>query len=174
LHSRAVDESLEHFSNEARHEAYHLVFACSGILPNSPFLYMKNTDQDNNIVIEGIKVHTPADVVIDHVLNPTVGTVTGTEATPANCNAGTGNVADGDFYICMSGCVSGVINTGCAVVVDRTYTCSGCDEHNYNYEMDVIVPENKAMALFMMDSACSGCNIGGTIPFYYSRKSLHV
>lgn len=173
LHCRAIDESLEHFANESRQEAYHMVFACSGLIAGAPFIYIKNNDSDMNIVIEGVKFHSQCSPVVAHVLNPTVTTVLGDSNTPGNVNAGAGNVANGDFYTCMSGCISGVTNTGCAVVIDRNYLCSGCGEHSYNYEMDVVIPQNKTYALFMNSTSCSGCNLAGTIPFYFSRENLH-
>lgn len=171
LHTRAVDESLEHYVNETKQEAYHIVFTCSGVLPGAPFVYIKNSDDNLNLVIEGVKLHTECSPVIDHVANPTVGTITGTAITPSIVHIGAGNVADGDFYMCQSGCVSGV--TG-GTIIDRTFICSGCSETNYNYEMDVILPENQKWALFMKSTTCSGCNIAGTIPMYYSRKDIHI
>jgi len=174
LHIRAVDESLEHYVNEAQQESYHFVFVCSGLIAGAPFVYIKNTDSDKHLVLEGVHLHTQCNPVIEHVINPTVGTVTGTAITPGNVNAGAGNVADGSFYSCQSGAISGVTNAGCAVVIDRTYHCSGCGDDEYNYEMDVVIPENKTFALFMMNAGASGCNIAGTIPMFYSRRAIHI
>jgi len=172
LHCRAVDESLEHYSNEARGDAYQLVFACTGLYPGATFLYIKNTDNDKNLVIEGVKLYVTCDPVIDHFVNMTVGgTVEANSKTPANVNAGAGNVADGTFYSCMSGAISGV--TG-GTLIDRNWECSGCVDKYYNYNMDVVVPNNKDWALKMVGPGCSGCNIGGVVPFYYSRTEIHV
>ena len=84
--------------------------------------------------------------------------------TPANVNLGAGLTADGDFYTAMSGAISGL--TG-GTVIDRVYYCSGCSDKHTNFECDVVIPKNKAIALFT--ECCSGCNIAGTIPFYYPQ-----
>jgi len=158
----AVTQSEEHHVNQHHKEAYHLVFNSSGIIDNSAFLYIKNTD-DKDMIIEGYRLYTECNAVIKIVKDPTVAsTVLAIDETPANVNLGAGLEADGTFQTAgSSGAISGV--TG-GTVMDRKYLCSGCADVLTNFEMDVIVPKNKEIAFFT--ECCSGCNIAGVIPFY--------
>jgi len=157
----AVTISDEHHTNHDHGEAYHVVFAVSGLLPGAAFLYMKNSD-DKDMIVEGYRLHTGCDAKIKVVKDPTVGTVNGDANTPANVNLGAGLTADGTFNTAYSGAISGI--TG-GTIIDRAFYCSGCGDSNINFEMDVIVPKNKEIAWF--NDCCSGCNIAGTIPIYF-------
>ena len=160
---KAVTVSDEHWHNHERETAYHLVFAVSGILPGAAFLYMKNTD-DKDIIVEGFRLHAECDAKVKVVKDPAVGTITADANTPANVNLGAGLVADGTFNTAMSGAISGV--TG-GTVIDRVFYCSGCGDKHINFECDVIVPKNKEIAWFT--ECCSGCNIAGTVPIYFTE-----
>lgn len=140
-----------------------MVFVVSGIIPSTAFVYVKNTD-DKDMVVDGFRLHTECDAVVKVVKDPTVATtVLGTTNTPANVNLGAGLVADGDFYTAYSGAISGL--TG-GTVIDRVYYCSGCGDKYINFESDIIVPKNKE--LVWITECCSGCNIAGMIPFYFT------
>lgn len=161
FHTESVTISEEHHVNQDHSDSYHVVFIASGILPNTPFVYLKNTN-DKDMVIEGFRLHTPCDAVVKVVKEPTVTTVLGAANTPVNMNIGAGLAADGLFYTAMSGAISGV--TG-GTVIDRVYYCSGCSDRHINFEMDVIVQKNKDVA--WVTECCSGCHIAGTIPIYF-------
>jgi hypothetical protein len=164
LRTMCIDISEEHHVNKEHAQAYHMVFTCSGIINNTPFLYIKNLD-DVDMVVEGFRLHTPCNAIVMVVKEPTVTTVLGNENTPANVNVGAGLTADGTFYTAMSGAISGV--TG-GTVVDRVYYCSGCGDTHTNFEMDIIIQKNKDLAWYT--ECCSGCNIAGTVPFYYHNE----
>ena len=161
----AVTLTEEAHTNDFHGEAYHLVFVCSGLLPGAPFIYIKNTDSSKNMILEGISLHTEANAIITVVKKPTVTTVTGTANVPVNVNVGAGNLADGTFYTCKSGAVSGV--TG-GTVMSRIYCCSGCGQEDHNFECDIVVQKNNEVAIFTENvAAISGCNIAGLIPLYF-------
>ena len=160
-HVLAVEVSAEHHTNHDHGEAYHVIFATSGIIDGAPFLYMKNTD-DKDMIVEGYRLHPTCDAKVIIVKDPTVTTVTGDTNTPANINLGVGLAADGTFTTAMSGAISGVIG---GTVLDRKFYCSGCEDSNVNFECDVIVPKNKEIVWFT--ECCSGCNIAGVIPIYF-------
>lgn len=161
LSSDCITTSIEHHTNHDHKTAYHIVFVASGIIDNTAFLYIKNTD-DTDMIIEGFRLHTECDAKVIVVKDPTITTVTGNTNTPANVNLGAGLVADGVFTTAMSGAISGC--TG-GTTIDRAFYCSGCADKLINFEMDVIVPKNKELALFT--ECCSGCNIGGLVPIYF-------
>lgn len=160
---KAQTVSDEHYHNHEKLTAYHVVFAVSGLLPGAAFLYMKNSD-DKDMVVEGFRLYTQCDAKVKVVKDPTVGTITADTNTPANVNLGAGLAADGTFNTARSGAISGV--TG-GTIIDRVHYCSGCGDKHINFECDVIVPKNKEIVWF--NDCCSGCNIAGTVPIYFTE-----
>lgn len=174
LYVHAVTTSIEHEINHDEGGAYHVIFNQSPTAADDCIFYMKNTD-DMDMVIEGMRVagkSFTADTDSVYIEIGNTGTPTGTTAlTPANVNAGSGNIATGLFYKgadLQTG--GGDLATG--VEIERLWfpgTITDIIGFNHNFPQDVIIPKNKAFTIWI-----GGSNAGTwyfTIYFNYHEES---
>ena len=173
LKTNALTSSIEHHINHHDQQAYHLIFQVtpdsenpSEDLSEACFLYMKNTSL-TDICIEGFHWRmggTSNSDSIKFVIGDTGTPVGGTINTPANCNAGSGNIAVGTFY-------TGTSITGLSggTTLDRIYLESSNTSESFNFEQDVIIPKNYT---FTMYAETGGTEIDGTIIFNYHNKDM--
>ena len=159
LRTLAITESLEHHVNAEEGAAFHLLFEEAATAINDVILYIKNSDS-RDLIIEGLQLmvnspYTRLDMYIGDTGTPS-GTTT---LTPINCNAGSGNAADGNFY-------GGTDITGLTAgsLVHKQWISGASNTDNYNFELDVVIPKNQ---VFTIRSQRAGVYIVGTVPFYF-------
>ena len=160
LLSNCTTESIEHHTNVHEGEAYN--YQMSEIPSGSPatIVYIKN-ENDIDLVLEGMNVMNQETQMYELSLGDT-GTPAGTiTVTPANMNAGAGNVADGTFYTGsnMTGLTQGT-------VVERIWASSSSGTQALNFDMDIIVPKNQT---FVVRTGITGSKTSITIPMYYHQ-----
>ena len=158
LLSNCVTESKEHHTNAHEGEGYN--YQMGEIPAGSPatIIYIKN-ENDDDLILDGMNVMNQETQMYELSLGDT-GTPVGTiNVTPANMNAGAGNVADGTFYTGsnMTGLTQGT-------VIDRIWAVSSSGTQYLNFDMDIVVPKNQT---FVVRTGITGSKTNITIPLYY-------
>lgn len=158
-----VSASVEHHVNHHSGEAYQLLFSATPAGAGDCFLYVKNTSE-TDLVVEGFRLKLAASEYIDIVIGDTGTPVGGTDITPVNCNAGSGNVATGTFQ-------HGNDITGLAggSTVDRIYHLTSAGSETYNFEQDIIVPKNKVFTMYCQTGTTA---LAGVLIFNYHDQEL--
>lgn len=73
----------------------------SAFIPNNPFLFIRNTSEEVDLIITKLSVYVTADTLIIIRINP-IGDPNSNsyyEETPVNLNSGSGESAVGDFFV---------------------------------------------------------------------------
>jgi hypothetical protein len=161
LLTHAITQTLEHHSNVSEGTAYQLLFQKTPSSADCCFVYMKNGN-GVNLIVEGILLRTSSDEQIEVKLK-TTGTAVGTAAVPANCNAGSGNNADGTFIV-----DDGITGLTHGNTVERFYITGSNTSSYYNFEQDLIVPPNQTLCLH---AVTGGIEIDGTLVFHYHQTN---
>ena len=158
LFTQAVTLSMEASRNINFGDSYNIVFQQTPTGANDCFMYIKNTSTDN-IVIEGITVRSAGNERIAVKLGDTGTPSGGTTATPVNLNAGSGNEAEGTFE-------TGNDITGLSggTVAKRIYAPTGNQSVYYNFEQDMVLPQNKVLTLY---AEVGSIELDGELHFFY-------
>ena len=157
IKSESVTVTQGHHTNSSELEAYHFVFQRTPISGGCCVAYIEN-ENPVEMVIEGINIRAPNNQIVDVYLND-VGTPNGSGYVPINVNAGAGQEAQGVFQV--GGCIGGLTRGNLA---DRIYIAGGNTTTPFNFNMDIIVPQNQR---FTLVCELSGVQLDGTIRFYY-------
>jgi len=156
--SNCVTESIEHHTNSHEENAYNYQMSEIPDASGATIVYIKN-ENDTNMILEGMNIMNQETQMYELSLGDT-GTPAGTiTVTPANVNAGAGQVADGTFYTGsnMTGLTQGT-------VIDRVWAVSSSGTQYLNFDMDVIIPKNQTFAI---RTGITGSKTNITIPLYY-------
>jgi len=159
---KAVTVTEEHYINNHDGNAYNMTFQNSAISGNSPFFYIKNTD-DMWMICEGFNVFStyPGLQYIEISLGDTGTAAAGSAGTPVNMNAGSGKLAD---VTCRYGNKLTGLTQG--NIIERHYVASGGSSKSVNFDMDVILPKNTTLT-FRGSPNCSGQRMDCTLDFYF-------
>jgi hypothetical protein len=151
-----ISSSIEHHVNHRYGEAYNIVFNQSPTAANDCIFYMKNTS-DTDLVIEGItlgfKNATAVDLEFYIKLGDTGTRNSSTDIVPANLNAGSGNIADGDFEK-GADLDGGTATLAGGVEVNRYMFANVQDQIStyFNFQQDIILPRNQTLTLWASDA----------------------
>ena len=162
LLSKCTTVTEEHHTNHEHGTCYNMPFQNAAISGNSPFFYIKNTD-DICMIIEGFCAFStdPGLQYIEVSINDTGTAAGGSAGTPANLNAGSGKLAD---VTCRYGNKLTGLTQG--TIVERTYIASGGSGKEINFDMDIILPKNTTFAMRGSPN-CSGHRMDATLDFYF-------
>ena len=160
----SVSRSIESHTNSDHGEAYNAIFAVNPDGANDCIFYIKNND-DKDLRIEGVWWQTSAAEEIYYKLGDsgTAVKTNGADITPANLNAGSGNVAD---VTCYSNTADGAVDiTGISggTTIQKLWLTSTASVY-FNAEQDIIVPKNQVFTIY-----CVGgdTNLRGTVVFHF-------
>ena len=169
--SDCVTQTLEHHVNAQEKQAYNMIFQIAPSVLNAPFLYIQNTSPVD-MILEGIAVQWSDEGYIEIKLGDTGTYVADTEITPANLNAGSANPAVGIFVIGDDLTNGGAATLGGGKVVDRIYYDGSAATQTYNFEQDIIVPQNLIYTMWSnaTSGSAAGSSINGTVVFHYHAK----
>jgi len=163
LQVEAVTRSSERHANEDEGEAYHLLFSQSPTAGDDCILYISNSSDSMNMVIEGLWLYVSAACEISFKLGTKGTRNSGTSITPVNCNAGSGNSADGTFeYGADLDGGSATLSGGSTVALYKFSAAT--DTKWFNFEQDIVVPKNQTFTLW-----CSSATptVTGHVVFNY-------
>ena len=109
--------------------------------------------------IEGIRMHLEADEYFDIKIGDTGTPISGSAITPANLNAGSGNIATGTFK-------NGNTITGLSggTTIERIYHENAKDYAYTNFEQDIILPKNSTLTSYIESGSVA---LSGTLVFNY-------
>ena len=141
--------------------AYHLLFDVTPTAAGDCFLYFKNTS-DDEIVVEGLYLRTASAEQINIKLGVTGTPSGGSTVTPANCNAGSSNTAEGTF---QTG--NDITGLSAGTTVEKFWLTT-TESKYFNFEQDIIIPKNGVMSIC---AVTGGINISGTVIFNYYRET---
>lgn len=157
LLTECVTVTAESHTNRHEAEAYHVLFDNTPDGAGDCFFYMKNLD-DIDIIIEGVWFRVASTEKVQIKLGDVGTLIGGTTITPVNCNAGSGNVADGTF--CHSSDMTGL--SGGNIV--ETYWLGSTESKHYNFEQDIVLPKN---SVYTMYAVTGDVPVSGTVVFNY-------
>lgn len=139
----AVSASPEHVANHFSGLAYNILFTITPTGAGDCFLYIKNTDPDYDLVLEGMAIKLAANEYIDIKLGDSGTPAGGSVITPANLNAASGNSADGVF---QSGSDITGLTGGTRTI--RHYHASSLETKYHNFDADIILPKNTVATFY--------------------------
>jgi hypothetical protein len=157
----STSASQQHVVSESAQQAYQVIGTVTPLSGTAPILHIKNTSSTKSIVVTYIR---------HQVLDPSGGTALpnascyfkvalgrtyssgGTEVTPVNVFAGSGNTADVTAY---SG-ASAITLAGTASEIDRWYTKAEGDMSSFNKEGALIIPPSQTIECSYVSDHTSG------------------
>lgn len=138
----AISYTIEHYINHKTGQAYNVLFSATPTGAGDCFLYVKN-QSENALSIEGVRLHLPASEYIDLKVGDIGTPVGGSNITPSNLNAGSGNIATGVFQ--NGNDITGISG---GVIVERIYHLTSLGSEYYNFDQDIIIPKNGVFAAY--------------------------
>lgn len=161
LKTSAVIQSFEHFSNHVAGEAFSLLFDATPTGAADCFLYVKNTDDDEDLVIEGFGLYLAANEYIDIKIGDSGTPAGGGAITPANLNSSSGLTATGTF---QDGNDITALSGGSTIY--RIYHASSNETKYVNFEQDIIIKKNGVLTMY--------CQTGTTALAGYIDMNYHT
>ena len=168
LLARVVQESVEHHVNHDHGRAYQVTFSQSPTAANDCFYWLKNTDEDRDIIIEGVELGfknaTAVDVEVYLKIGDTGTANVPTTVTPANLNSESALTCT-----CTSQKGADLDNAG-AGIAGGTEFCRWLfplqDEKSayHNFSADLVLAPSGAMSIWASDAGAT----------YYVNMNLWV
>jgi len=158
LNAKCITVPLSHHTNHHEKETYVWNFALTPSAANAEFVYMKNTAEED-LVIDKLLVAADTDEIITilHTVTGTASTYTDTEGV--NLNAGSGNLADCDYYISES-----ITGLSAGSLARKWYVDGGTGTKVFDIPSGIILPKNATM---MMTAKAGSISLTGTIVGYF-------
>ncbi len=158
LQVNSVAQSVEHFVNHTKGDAYNLLFSATPAAPGDCFFYLKN-ESEKDLVAEGFWIWLVADEYIDIKIGDSGTPSGGTPLSPINLNAGSGNTATGVFQ-------NGNDITGVAggLTTHRVYHASSQSSKYWNFNQDIVIPKNRALSMYIQTGTTA---LAGMLVFNY-------
>jgi len=161
LSTESVTASVEHYTNHADGQAYHLVFDQTPTAGGDCFLYMQNT-ADMDMVVEGIWLSVSAAaeiyVEVDNAGTRNAATV----LVPVNCNRNSGNAATGVFEG-GNDLDGGAATLAGGIEFERYVFRAATSSAHFNFEQDLILGEDDTLTIW----SSANITINGTVVFNY-------
>jgi len=160
LHTRSTTETENHSINTHEEESYIVYTDITPTGAGSQFMYIKNTSDTKDMVIDWYRVWSGASAeAIDIIINP-VGTVgTTTTITPNNANITSKNEAAGDFYESVG--FTGLTN---GATFDRLRMSGDGKDVLDEYPGGIIV---KKGGVIVLEAVTGAIALEVTLSFYY-------
>jgi len=146
-----VTVSAERHANQIEKEAYNALFAVNPAGADDCIFYLRN-NSDDDLVIEGVWWQTSGAEEVYYKLGVT-GTViltAGAAITPANLNAGSGNIADVTCYSNVADAAVDLTGIAGGITVQKLWLTSAKSEL-FNCDQDIIVRKNQTFAIYCVD-----------------------
>ena len=162
LEVRAVSESIEHHANVHDSNAFQMVFEVTPSGSDNVFVYIKNTDQDLNMIFEGVSLHASASAEQVEIFLDDTGTPSGgTDIVPVNVNSGSATIATGVF---QQG--SNITGLSGGSKIEKIWLEADKATKHFNFNMDVVLVPN---ATLVLKSVTGGIQLSGMLAFFYSN-----
>jgi hypothetical protein len=158
----SVSQSIEHFINHVKGQAYNLLFSATPTGVGDCFLYFKN-ESETDVIIEGFWIHLEANEYVDIYLDQTGNPAGGSDITPANLNSGSGASAEGTFQ--HGNDITGLSG---GTQIHRIYHASSQGSIYHNFNQDIILTKN---GVFTMYVETGTTQIDGVIVFNYHQQN---
>jgi len=139
----AVTRTMDLHCNQKLAKSYSLVMSQTPAGAGDCFGYVKNND-DEDMVISSIKVYGVSNEIFEIKLNDT-GIPTGTDATPVNRKAGSGNVAEAT---CKVG--NDITGLSGGSTVEVIPVKGGETATRYEWLSGLVVPKNHTLTLYVV------------------------
>ncbi len=160
LMGQVVSTTVAHHTNHHEGEYYTLTIQQTATSPNYCIGYMKN-DNTVDMIVESIYLYCAGSALVTIKGNDTGTPATATTLTPANCNLGSANAAQGTFY---KGAHLGSGDLAGGTDLLNWYTSGSNMSPLLLFHPGVIVPKNKTVTFYVGQSSASVI-IG--VGFYY-------
>jgi hypothetical protein len=164
LLTASVSSTIEHYSNHAQGKAFNLVFSSVPVSGSDCFLYIKNGDKDNDIVMEGFWFKMEADDYIDFVMDITGTPSNGTSITPVNLNTNSGSSAIGTFE--NGNDITGLSGGN---TVMRIFHANSKESIYRNFDQDIVIGYNGTLALYIGSGTVQ---VDGILSFNYHSSVI--
>ena len=169
LYTITQNASTEHHVNHSKGEAYNALFAVNPDGAGDCIFYLKNND-NTDLIIEGVWWQTSAAEEVYYKLGDTGTAVktNGADITPANLNAGSGNIADVTCYSNTSDGAVDITEISGGTTIQSLWL-SDTKSVLFNCEQDIVVHKNQVFTIY-----CVGgdTNIRGTVIFNFHDSEL--
>jgi len=154
-----VFSSQEHYANHNQGVAFNFNFSVTPTGAGDCFLYIKNTNTDLAMSIEGIWLKMAADDYVEIKLNDSGTPLGGSAVTPVNLNTASGEIADGTF-------LQGVDITGLTGgdTAFKIHHASSNESIYRNFNQDIILGANGVCSIYIGTGTTA---IDGTIVFNF-------
>lgn len=147
LNVRSVSETVEHFANHSRGEAFSLRFSQTPTGANDCFFYFKNTGT-KTYVFEGLAIYAASAEQIDIKLKD-IGTPSGgSTLTPVNLNTSSAKTIDATIQ--QGADITGLSGGATAY---RVYAAAAAATRQYNFEQDIIISPQTTLTLYAVNGA---------------------
>jgi len=161
----AVTATTEHHANEEG-RAYHLPFDQAPTAGGDCIIYIENSD-DEDMCIEGIWLSPSGATEIYFQLGDTGTRNAATGVVPVNCNAGSGNTADGTFEV-GADLDGGAATLAGGTEIERYVYRAAADSAYRNFEQDIFIPKNSTLTIW----SSAIVTINGTLVFNYHEGTV--
>ena len=165
LKTLAVTATTEHHACEEG-QAYHLLFDQAPTAGDDCIIYIHNEDEQD-MCIEGIWLSPSGATEIYIQLGDTGTRNAATDVVPVNCNAGSGNTADGTFEV-GADLDGGAATLDGGAEVERHVFRAAANSTYFNFEQDIFIPKNSALTIW----SSAIVTINGTIVFNYHEDII--
>jgi len=163
--SSCVSQSDQHHVNHTHGDMYSVMIDQVPDGNDACFLYIKNTD-DKDLLITSARIGVNDACEIYFKLGDTGTPVDGTDSTPGNRNAGSGNLAD-----CT--CQVGTDITGLAGgwEIDRLYFTEATSSAKTEWDSYIIVPKNNIFTAYCFAGGSGdSVNVIMTLAMFFHEK----
>jgi len=147
LQTNCVSETVFHHTNHVHGEVYHMLFDKAPTANDDCIVYIKNTKTET-MIINGVMMAISGACEVTWKLSVTGTPIGGTDVTPANMNAGSGNEAEGIFQHGVD--ITGLSNGNNIFVFKFT---GALKSTNFQPDGDIILPTNSTFAIYVDTAA---------------------
>lgn len=136
LEVSSISSTVEHYTNHIKGRAYNVNVSATPSA-GACFFYMKNTDVDRALIIEGFDLYMEADDYVEFYFDKSGTPVGGNTITPVNLNTRSGLEADGTFLSANS--ITGLSG---GKLIQRYYHPNYAGTVDRNFNQDIILDTN--------------------------------
>lgn len=160
----SVTSTIEHNTNHVNGKAFNLVFSSTPTSGSDCFLYIKNEDKNNELILEGFWFKMEADDYIDLILDSDGIPANGSSITPVNLNTQSGHSAIGTFQ--HGNDITG-LSDGSTIM--RIFHANSKESIYRNFDQDIILGYNGVLALYI---GTGTIQVDGIMCFNYHNSAI--
>lgn len=164
LMTLSTTESVEHYMNVMKGEAYSLIVTQTPSTSGNCIVYLKN-NSDKDIIIEQMELFTDGDQILDVKLGVEGTPANGISTTPANNNTRSAKSADGTFLV-----GNDITGLSSGVVVSRVKVKGNEQSRVWNFPCDLVIGKNRTLAIYCENTSVE-TNINLSFFFDYDGVS---